>query len=69
MTSRLIGILEGKHPEVIQWRGLTDYLTAQLPIVFDASVKMAAVAIWCWYATNSFLAENNLIVKHPVLIF
>ena len=48
MTTRLIGILEGKHPEVVQWGGLTNYLTTQLPIVFDAQVKMAAGAIRCW---------------------
>lgn len=48
MTTRCEGILEGKYPEVVQWGGLRDYLTAQLPIVFDAQVKMAAGAIWCW---------------------
>lgn len=48
MTARCEGFLEGKHPEVVQWGGLTDYLTAQLPIVFNAQVKMAVGAIRCW---------------------
>lgn len=48
LTSRCEGILEGKHPEVVQWGGLTDYLTTQLPQINDAQVKIAIQAIKCW---------------------
>lgn len=48
ITSRCPGILEGKHPKVVQLGGLETYLTRELPQVHNAQVVMAVQAIECW---------------------
>lgn len=48
ITTRCPGILEGKHPKLVQLGGLETYLTRELPQVHNAQVVMAVQAIECW---------------------
>lgn len=54
VTTRYPGIVEGKHPQVVQVGGLSDYLTNNLPQVNDAQVILAVRAITCWQLPTAF---------------
>lgn len=57
-TTRCEGILEGKHPEVVQWGGLANYLTRELPQVNNAQVTMAVQSIQSWQLPSALPVEK-----------